>query len=58
MYLVIVMPIIDYTKNNYCKGCEIKYPKENSYCTDRNGCGRLIRTTTKLSKYKKDKPRH
>ena len=51
------MPVINYTIHNYCRGCEKKYPKENSWCTDADGCGRPLRKSTKQTKFKDDKPR-
>jgi hypothetical protein len=44
------MAKINYSKNNYCRVCEIKYPIDVFRCIARGGCGMKIRTTARKQK--------
>lgn len=38
---------IDYSEVNYCTYCNIKYSKNELYCSRYDGCGRRVRTTAR-----------
>ena len=48
-----IMGIVNYTINNYCTVCKIRYPKSELRCIDPNGCGNRTRMSPKKGKDKR-----
>ena len=38
---------VDFTINNHCNNCKIKYSKDTTYC---NQCGKRVRTKSRIGK--------